>query len=72
VPVRGRPSGRLASSADEYAEAMHELLALAKEPGARVAYAQLQRSAREAAARFSDDIFAEGFARALRPLFGAP
>lgn len=60
VPVDGRPSGRLASGADEYAEAMHDLLELAARPD-RAAYAELQRAARAASARFSDDAFARAF-----------
>lgn len=67
VPVAGKPSGRLASTVDEYAEALHELLAFAKQPG-RAAYAEMQISAREAAARFSDASFECAFVSAVRPL----
>ncbi|KAG8467926.1 hypothetical protein KFE25_006978 [Diacronema lutheri] len=69
LPVDGMPSGRLACSADEYAEAMHELLQLARQPG-REAFADLQSAARRASARFSDESFERAFVAALNPLLG--
>jgi alpha-1,2-mannosyltransferase len=67
VPAGGVASGRLASSVDEYAAAMHELLVLVAQPG-RARFVELQRAAREAASRFSDVAFCEAFCAAIAPL----
>lgn len=66
VPVEGEPSGLLAADADEYAHAMHDVLACAARRDG--SFGAWQERARAAAARFSDERFAEAFTRALAPV----
>jgi len=60
VPYKGKPTGYLATTADEYAERIHEILSM--EPNEA---AQIRRNAQESAKRFTDEVFAESFRDAL-------
>lgn len=56
VPLRGKPTGLRASTADEYADAMHQAFSMeAKEAE------EMRARARESAKRFSDEVFNTSF-----------
>lgn len=63
VPFEGGQTGFLAEDEDGYAEAINQILALS--PAARL---QIRRSARQSAARFSDQEFEACFLAAMEPL----
>lgn len=56
-------TGFLASTADEYAQCIHEILSMTPEEAAVI-----RRNAQESAKRFSDDVFAVSFRKALAEL----
>jgi len=60
---KNKTTGFLASTADEYAERMHQVLSM----DAREA-AEIRRNARESAKRFTDEVFAESFRDAMAEL----
>ena len=69
VPFHGGSTGWLADSAEEYASAMAEVLQLQRaNPGTLQA---ITARARASVARFSDEEFAAGFAKAMQPLLVA-
>jgi len=65
--VEGMPSGKLAQTEREYAAAMHQILSMLEVDG-REEYAALQRRARAASTRFSDERFAQSFCFAMGPI----
>lgn len=60
VPFQGKPTGFLATTADEYAERIHEILSMSETEAS-----QIRRDAQMSAQRFTDEVFAESFRRAM-------
>jgi len=60
VQYQGKPTGFLATTADEYAERIHEILSLSETEAS-----EIRRNAQESAQRFSDEVFAESFREAM-------
>ena len=60
VPFEGQPTGHLASTAEEYSDAMHEAFSM----GPR-ASAEMRERARKSAMRFSDEQFNQTFKNAV-------
>ena len=61
VPYQGdKTTGFLATTADEYAERIHEILSLSDSEAS-----EIRRNAQLSAQRFSDQVFEEAFRQAL-------
>lgn len=67
VPFTGEQTGWLASSPDEYADCMAEILDMAASKPKRLE--AIVKAARASVSRFSDEEFAKGFVREMSVLF---
>ena|SRR3569832_1594415 len=60
VPFQGKPTGYLASTAEEYGEAIYKILSLSPKEAE-----EMRRNAQASSARYSDQVFAQEFQRVI-------